>query len=137
MQRVRTTLRTCAREMCRGLQTPSAPSAPSALQGLASYPQAMQLALDGVPVPVNGHRRRTPYDRAWQQVRDVVLRRDQQVCHWCGGHANTVDHLDPLADGGRRLDPDNLVAACGPCNSRRSAERTNRLRSLGDLSRDW
>ena len=37
-------------------------------------------------------------------------------CHWCGGHANTIDHIVPIIDGGTD-EPDNLVAACRSCNS--------------------
>jgi 5-methylcytosine-specific restriction endonuclease McrA len=33
--------------------------------------------------------------------------------------ATTVDHVVPLVDGGARLDPKNLVAACSRCNSSR------------------
>jgi 5-methylcytosine-specific restriction endonuclease McrA len=50
-------------------------------------------------------------------VRREILERDQHVCHWCGGLGNTVDHVVPRRDGGTN-DPSNLVAACGPCNSK-------------------
>jgi hypothetical protein len=36
-------------------------------------------------------------------------------CRWCGGPANTVDHVVALAEGGARLDPSNLVACCKGC----------------------
>jgi 5-methylcytosine-specific restriction endonuclease McrA len=61
------------------------------------------------------------YDEAWQRVRLVVLERDGYVCQWCGAAATTVDHVVELAAGGDRLELDNLVAACRPCNGRRSA----------------
>jgi 5-methylcytosine-specific restriction endonuclease McrA len=67
----------------------------------------------------------------------MVLARDDGVCHYCGGMADTVDHVTCIADGGARLDPADLVAACRPCNSRRSAERTNRRRSMAPQSRKW
>lgn len=60
------------------------------------------------------------YDRAWRRVRLLVLQRDGWCCHWCGRAADTADHLVPLAAGGDRLDPANLVAACRSCNSARS-----------------
>ena len=44
-----------------------------------------------------------------------VLKRDRHVCAYCGGYANTVDHLVPQSRGG----PNswlNTVAACSPCN---------------------
>jgi 5-methylcytosine-specific restriction endonuclease McrA len=69
---------------------------------------------------------RRGYGADWQRVRLVVLERDDHRCHWCGGPANTVDHVRPLVAGGARLDPTNLVAACVRCNSRRGARLTRR-----------
>lgn len=60
---------------------------------------------------------RTSYK--WRKLRLAILQRDLWTCHWCGGQANEVDHLVPAASGGERYDPDNLVAACGPCNRAR------------------
>jgi 5-methylcytosine-specific restriction endonuclease McrA len=65
------------------------------------------------------------YGADWQQLRLLVLVRDGHRCHWCGQVATTVDHVRPLAHGGARLDPGNLVAACLRCNSARGA-RTGR-----------
>lgn len=56
----------------------------------------------------------------YQQARLRVLERDRYVCHWCGRHATTADHLVPRAKGGSDDDA-NLVAACVECNSRRGA----------------
>jgi 5-methylcytosine-specific restriction endonuclease McrA len=58
------------------------------------------------------------YDAAYQRVRRLVLERDGYTCHWCRGPATTADHLVPLARGGASTE-ENLVAACGDCNSRR------------------
>ncbi|OYO22675.1 HNH endonuclease [Enemella dayhoffiae] len=44
-----------------------------------------------------------------------VLKRDRHSCAYCGGYADTVDHLVPQSRGG----PNswlNTVAACSPCN---------------------
>jgi len=61
-----------------------------------------------------------PYDAAWRKVRALVLRRDGWLCQLrlpgCKTRASQVDHIIPLADGGPRLDPSNLRAACKPCN---------------------
>lgn len=57
-----------------------------------------------------------PPDHPDQSVtHDGVLTRDGWVCVYCGDHADTVDHVTPVARGGR-FTWDNLVAACRPCN---------------------
>ncbi|MGW2666232.1 HNH endonuclease [Nocardia tengchongensis] len=46
----------------------------------------------------------------WAKTRDQVLHRDSYRCHVCGGDgADTVDHLRPVAQGGRHT-ADNLAA---------------------------
>jgi len=51
----------------------------------------------------------------WRKIRIKVLTRDQWTCYYCGGDANTVDHLIPRRLNG--LDTmDNLVSACAKCN---------------------
>ncbi len=66
------------------------------------------------------HRLRRTY--AYQQMRKVVLMRDRGVCWLCGEPgARTVDHVVPLSRGGALLDPANLRAAHGRCNSSRGA----------------
>ncbi|MFC5988152.1 HNH endonuclease [Marinicrinis lubricantis] len=37
---------------------------------------------------------------------------------WCGNPATTVDHMIPSSKGGSDL-PQNLLASCSECNSRR------------------
>lgn len=55
-----------------------------------------------------------------KRLRYEILRRDNHACRYCGASAPsatlTVDHVLPTALGGDDK-PDNLVAACGPCNS--------------------
>jgi len=61
--------------------------------------------------------------RPAQCSRKGVLRRDGFRCAFCGRTgADTIDHVLPRSRGGRS-DWLNLVAACGPCNSRK-ADRT-------------
>jgi 5-methylcytosine-specific restriction enzyme A len=80
------------------------------------------------------------YDHAWTKVRAVVLARDRYVCQIngprCTKHATQADHIVPLAEGGARLDPANVRAACAPCNlsagGRLGAQRKQRT-----PSRDW
>jgi 5-methylcytosine-specific restriction endonuclease McrA len=45
-----------------------------------------------------------------------VLARDRRTCGYCGGVADTVDHVVPRCRGGRN-NWTNTVAACGSCNS--------------------
>ena len=44
-----------------------------------------------------------------------VLRRDNHTCGYCNGHATTIDHIVPRAQGGRDQWL-NTVAACERCN---------------------
>jgi hypothetical protein len=61
--------------------------------------------------------------RRWRQIREVILRRDQYTCQYCGGDATTVDHVIPISRGGNDY-PDNLVAACTRCNYSKSDRAT-------------
>jgi hypothetical protein len=55
-----------------------------------------------------------------RRLRFEVLRRDGHTCRYCGAKAPdvalTVDHVIPTTLGGGD-EPDNLVAACQPCNA--------------------
>lgn len=59
--------------------------------------------------------RKPGYGPDWHKVRWDILMRDSQICQYCGAYADHVDHVIPVVQGGTN-DPDNLVAACGPCN---------------------
>lgn len=59
--------------------------------------------------------------------RRAVLFRDKNTCVYCGGHATTIDHIIPRSKGGKH-DWSNVVAACKPCNSKKS---DSFLESLG------
>lgn len=57
-----------------------------------------------------------------KRLRFEVLRRDGFRCYYCGTRGNetgdglTIDHVVPVALGGTD-DAENLVSACGDCNS--------------------
>lgn len=81
--------------------------------------------------------------QAWKAVRTLVFARAGGHCEirgprcrhagsTCDGCADQVDHIIPRAIGGPLYDPDNLRAACGPCNQGR---RTLRVRAAP--SREW
>jgi len=59
-----------------------------------------------------------------KRLRFEILRRDNHACRYCGGAAPdvklVVDHVVPVALGGAD-EPSNLVTACEPCNSGKSA----------------
>lgn len=63
---------------------------------------------------------------AWEAIRKAVLERDSSICAYCGGHANTVDHVIPVNAGGKE-DMGNLVAACLTCNGRKSDRMVQRV----------
>jgi len=50
-----------------------------------------------------------------QVARVGVLRRDKHICGYCGGGADTVDHILPRCRGGGET-WFNLLAACRSCN---------------------
>lgn len=63
------------------------------------------------------------YDRAWQRCRDAHLAKNP-LCVDClkDGRvtpATLVHHATRLVEGGRRLDPDNLVSLCATCHAER------------------
>lgn len=59
-----------------------------------------------------------------KRLRFEILRRDNHACRYCGASAPeaalTVDHVVAVALGGSD-EPSNLVTACEPCNSGKSA----------------
>jgi 5-methylcytosine-specific restriction endonuclease McrA len=52
-------------------------------------------------------------------TRRTVLQRDSHRCAYCGGGADTVDHVHPRSRGGRH-EWTNVVAACVRCNHRKA-----------------
>ena len=49
-------------------------------------------------------------------VRRHVIERDLDICRYCGRHQEALDHVVPVAQGGRGT-IDNLVCACWICNA--------------------
>lgn len=47
--------------------------------------------------------------------KDVILERDAYVCFYCLDEAIEVDHIMPVSYYPNN-DPENLIAACEPCN---------------------
>ena len=61
---------------------------------------------------------RIPSTRMIPVSRRGVLRRDAHRCAYCGGPANTIDHVQPRSRGGADS-WENLVACCLRCNNKK------------------
>lgn len=71
------------------------------------------------------------YDEDWARLRKWYLARNP-LCERCGQPAEIVHHRRVLADGGERLDANNLEALCGRCHRRHHA--STRWRRKGQAS---
>ncbi len=60
-----------------------------------------------------------PVRRPVTPTRRSVLARDDHRCAYCGGGADTVDHVRPRSRGGAH-EWTNVVAACVRCNHRKA-----------------
>lgn len=54
----------------------------------------------------------------FRDYRKAALKRDHHTCLWCGRPATTVDHIIPSSKGGSDT-PQNLLASCSECNTKR------------------
>ena len=63
-------------------------------------------------------RVRVPFERNGARSRRAVFVRDDHQCQYCGGAAETLDHVVPRSKGGPHT-WDNVVAACRRCNLRK------------------
>ena len=59
-----------------------------------------------------------PRERSVAVNRRTVFARDGQDCQYCGGPAESIDHVMPRSRGGTHT-WDNVVAACRRCNTRK------------------
>mgnify|MGYP001054945071 CR=1 FL=1 len=70
----------------------------------------------------------SPYSTAeYKRNRKEVLEKSNYICHYCGGSANTADHVIPVSKGGSN-NLDNLVSCCLSCNSTRQDRDRVRLK---------
>ena len=74
---------------------------------------------------------KVPYARHRSPSRHGIFTRDGHSCQYCGGGAETVDHVVPRSRGGCHA-WENVVAACRVCNAKKRdrllSETTMRLR---------
>lgn len=71
-----------------------------------------------IRLPVYVH---VPYRARVPLTRAGLMARDARRCAYCGGPAETIDHVVPRSRGGPHT-WENCVACCGRCN-RRKADR--------------
>lgn len=72
----------------------------------------------------------------WQAIRWFIFVVDGYQCVYCGEYADTIDHIWPVIRGGS-FHPQNCVAACRSCNSRKGGkcpEEAGMEYVLGDLT---
>jgi 5-methylcytosine-specific restriction endonuclease McrA len=69
---------------------------------------------------------RIPYRTPSTVSRNGVLRRDSRTCAYCGGRADTIDHVVPRSRGGAHS-WENCVACCHRCNSRKADHTLDEL----------
>lgn len=67
---------------------------------------------------------KVPYRRSAPVSRRAVFGRDGNRCQYCGGPAESIDHVLPRSKGGDHS-WENVVACCRACNLRK-ADRTPR-----------
>ena len=58
---------------------------------------------------------KVPYERHTAMSRRAVFARDNHRCGYCGGVADSIDHVLPRSRGGKNV-WENVIAACRPCN---------------------
>jgi len=61
---------------------------------------------------------RVPHPRRRALNRRAVFLRDDHTCQYCGGAAESIDHVVPRSRGGEHS-WENVVAACKRCNSQK------------------
>jgi len=76
---------------------------------------------------------KVPFSRRVALSRRAVFARDDHRCQYCGGAADSIDHVMPRSRGGQHI-WENVTAACRPCNlhkrDRTPEEANMRLRRV-------
>ncbi len=62
---------------------------------------------------------RVPYRATVPMTRAALMHRDRFRCGYCGGKADTIDHVQPRSRGGGHS-WENCVACCASCNHRKA-----------------
>jgi 5-methylcytosine-specific restriction protein A len=67
------------------------------------------------PIDYRGSARDRGYTTAWDKIRDIY-RRANPLCARCGGVADLVHHVRPIAEGGSH-EESNLQSLCVECHA--------------------
>ncbi len=67
-----------------------------------------------------------PYRARVPMTRAALMHRDRYRCAYCGGKAETIDHVIPRSRGGAHS-WENCVASCAPCNHRKADKLLSEL----------
>lgn len=106
----------CRRPGCRGLVR----------NGVCSVCGSLKTAINAAHDATRGSNTERGYDNRWRRVRLLHLR-NNPLCRMClldgvVTAATMVDHIVPIADGGEKLDDDNLQSLCRDCHARKTAD---------------
>lgn len=77
------------------------------------------LAIGAPSVIRLGRYIRVPYRAQIPMSRAALMHRDRFRCAYCGGKAETIDHVLPRSRGGQHS-WENCVACCADCNHRKA-----------------
>lgn len=69
---------------------------------------------------------RVPFRARVPMTRAALMHRDRFRCGYCGGKAETIDHVIPRSRGGGHS-WENCVASCAPCNHRKADKLLSEL----------
>ena len=69
---------------------------------------------------------RVPYRARMPMTRAALMHRDRFRCAYCGGKAETIDHVVPRSRGGEHT-WENCVACCSDCNHRKADKMLSEL----------
>ncbi|WP_084436090.1 HNH endonuclease [Aldersonia kunmingensis] len=69
---------------------------------------------------------RVPYRARIPMTRAALMHRDRFRCAYCGGKAETIDHVVPRSRGGDHS-WENCVASCASCNHRKADKLLSEL----------
>jgi len=103
---------------------------PSSLKRICTYPGCNTLTLTGrcanhQPNKDRRSSRERGYDYHWTRLRNAYIRAHPvcEIREKCSGDvaAVEVDHIQPIAAEGERLDPDNLQSTCKLCHAWKTA----------------